>query len=626
VAPLNTLAQSFRSLLNIRRPGRAAIKGLFLGVPVTMAVGLTASYIAFAALPPVPQPPENPITPAKRLLGKVLFWDEQMSSSNVVSCGSCHSPARGGADDRLARNPGRDGVLNTPDDILGSPGIIRSDFENDYERDTVFALNPQITGRSANSPIDAAYAPELFWDGRARSQFLDPQTGQVAIANGGALESQAAAPPENNVEMAHAGFDWDAVCAKLRRVNPLDLATTIPPDVATALAPHPSYPDLFRAAFGDEEITARRVAFAIATYQRTLIADQTPWDRFQAGETTALTQGQQQGMQAFATSRCNQCHTGPLFTDQTFRNLGLRPIVEDTGRQIVTNNNADRGKFKVPSLRNVGLKRTFMHNGMFQSLTQVIQFYARAPGAPIPFQDNRDPVLNQVNVPPPAAILIQDFLQNGLTDPRVVNQAFPFDRPTLFTNRPGNQSTILGGGTVGTGNIVPRIIVQAPPMIGNLDYRLGLDGALGGSSARLGISFSPPVNGRITPVRLFDAQIAEGFGAGFGLATLHWPLTIQEVSPGQVLFAQWFVTDPAAAGGTALSTVARIPVFCGSYGCPGPCNSADFNHDGGVDGADIDAFFEAWEAGEISGDVNVDGGIDGADVETFFAVWTLGGC
>lgn len=614
------------ALLRIRRPGRAAIRGLFFGVPVAVAAGLTASYLAFAALPPVPQPPQNPITPAKRVLGKMLFWDEQMSSSNVVSCGTCHVPSRAGADDRLARNPGIDGLLNTPDDILGSAGIIRSDAENDYERDGVFALSPQITGRAANSPINAAYAPELFWDGRARGQFVDPQTGQVAIPNGGALESQAVQPILNNVEMAHAGYDWDALTEKLRSVRPLDLATNIPADVAAELSSRPSYPDLFRAAFGDDEITARRIAFAIATYQRTLIADQTPLDRFQAGQLNALTPQQQQGMQAFNASNCNACHAGQLFTDQSFRNLGLRPVSEDNGRQAVTNNPNDRGRFKVPSLRNVGLKRTFMHNGMFQNLTQVIQFYARAPGAPVPFPDNRDPILNQVNVPPQAAVVIQDFIANGLTDPRVAAQTFPFDVPTLFVNRPGNQATILGGGVAGSGGIIPRIIAQAPPMLGNLEYRLGLDAALGGGSARLGISFSPPVNGRINPTRFFDAKIAEGIGAGVGIATLHWPLTPQEVFPGQVIFAQWFVTDPAAAGGMALSNVARIPIFCGSAGCPAECDFADFNRDGGIDGADIDDFFIAWESGDTGADVNLDGGVDGSDVETFFRVWSAGGC
>ncbi|MBS0198203.1 MAG: hypothetical protein JSR77_15730 [Planctomycetes bacterium] len=610
------------------RPGRVAFASLVYGLPLAAGTLLSASYMVFGALPPVPVPVENPITEQKRVLGKILFWDEQMSSSNVVSCGTCHVPGRGGADDRLARNPGIDGVINTPDDIQGSPGIIKSDTDNDYQRDTVFALNPQITGRAANVNINAAFAPALFWDGGATGQFRDPQTGQIAIANGGALESQSVAPLLNNVEMAHAGYDWNAIVTKLNRVNPLDLATTLPADVAAVLASHPDYPELFRQAFGDSNISARRIAFAIATYERTLIADRTPYDRFIAGDTTALTPGQQQGLQAMTASNCRACHAGDLFTDQTFRNIGLRPVAEDTGRQVVTGNPANRGQFKVPSLRNVGLKRTFMHNGQFTSIPQVLGFYARAPGSPPQNPDNQDPIMRNVNVPPQAAQVIGDFLANGLTDPRVRDQTFPFDHPTLFVNRPGNQITIVGGGSSGSGGIVPRLIAQAPPMIGNLNFRIGLDGAVTGASARLGISFTPPVNGRITPVRFLDAVIAEpatvgATGAGQGIATSHWPILDGDFTNGQVVFAQWFVTDAGAAGGEATSPVARIPFFCGSYGCQPSC-PADTNRDGGVDGDDVQTFFTNWAMGDAAGDFNADGGIDGSDVQVFFSLWEQG--
>jgi len=594
-----------------------------VGGALSAVAALAVSYAAFAALPPVPAPPENPITQPKRILGKILFWDEQLSTSNVISCGTCHTPARAGADDRIARNPGLDRLLNTPDDVLGAAGSIRSNILDDFERDPVFGLAPQITSRASNSVINAAYAAVLFWDGRATGRFTDPETGQTAIANGGALESQAMAPIVNSVEMAHAGLNWAEVTEKLGRVQPLDLATDLPLDVATELSGHPDYPELFRRAFGDSAISARRIAFAIATYERTLIADQTPWDRFIAGEQNALTPQQAQGFQAFQQSRCINCHAQPLFTDQSFRNIGLRPIAEDTGRQAITGNLNDRGKFKVPSLRNVGRKRTFMHNGQFQTLGDVVAFYARAPGAPQQFPDNRDPIMQQVNVPPQAAAVIQDFLTGGLTDPGVAAQAFPFDRPTLFTTRPANQSTITGAGVPGSGGITPRIIAQSPPMIGNLEFRIGLDGAMGNASARLGISSAAPIGGRITPERYLTTLTAPGQGAGEGLATFHWPITANIASGGQVVYVQWFVTDSSATGGQALSPVARIPFFCGSSGCPQPCR-ADMNNDGGVDGQDIESFFDVWEAGDVVGDFNTDGGVDGQDVVAFFAMWELG--
>ncbi len=431
------------------RPGRTTVLGLCVGTPVALGALLLAAQFAFAALPPVPTPSENQFSEEKRVLGKILFFDEQLSTSNVVSCASCHVAANGGADPRLARNPGDDNILNTPDDILGSPGIIRSDTNNDYENDSVFALNPQITGRSANSPINAAFAPQLFWDGRAKSQFIDPQTGAVAIASGGALESQAVGPVVNNVEMAHAGVDWSNVAQRLALVRPLNLATNRPADTVSALAGRPSYPELFRRAFGDTDISAKRIAFAIATYERTLISDQSPWDRFQAGDTTALTPQQQQGFAEFQARHCNDCHTAPLFSSTSsptgiiFRNIGLRPTTEDNGLQTTTGDAADRGKFKVPSLRNAGLKRSYMHNGQFPSLQAVLGFYARAPGSPPQFPDNRDPIMPTIAFPPQVANLIQDFIANGLTDPRVAWPNVPLRRATLFTNRPANQATVL---------------------------------------------------------------------------------------------------------------------------------------------------------------------------------------
>jgi cytochrome c peroxidase len=583
------------------------------------AIALGVACPARADLPPVPVPAENPITEPKRVLGKILFWDEQLSTSNVVSCGTCHVPGRAGADPRIARNPGRDGLINTPDDVLGSPGIIRSNAANDYERDAVFGLLPQITGRAANSPINSGYAPELFWDGRARSTFVDPQTGEVAIAAGGALESQAVAPILNNVEMAHAGLNWDGVCVRLASVRPLELATNIPPDVAAVLAERPSYAELFRRAFGDGEITARRVAFAIATYQRTLISDQAPWDRFIAGQTNALTPQQAQGWQLFqGAARCNDCHTAPHFTDFSFRNIGLRPIEEDRGRQDVTGLAGDRGRFKVPSLRNAGLKRTYMHNGQFQSIQQVMGFYARGPGAPPQFPDNRDPLMTQIVLPPQDAALIDDFIRNGLTDPRVAAEQFPFDRPVLYSERPANQAVLIGGGTAGSGGFVPTPIVQAPPLVGSREYRVGLDRALGGTTARLALAFVPPVNGRITPQVMLEPVPTGGTGPGNGVATVHFALRPWQFRGGRTMFAQWIINDPGAPAGTARSAVAQIPLFCGSYGCPCP---ADVNADGEVDFNDLLEFLNFFQSAAFDADVNLDGVVDFNDLLEFLNIY-----
>lgn len=596
------------------------------GAFVLLAAAIAGS--AGAALPPVPVPPENPITESKRVLGKILFFEEQVSTSNVVSCATCHVAASAGADPRVAAHPGLDGIVGTPDDVQGSPGVVRADDFNRFELDALFALRPQVTDRAANSNINAVYAPDLFWDGRARTTFFDPETGEVAIASGGALESQCVNPPLSDVEMAHAAMEWTGIEQRLQRVRALDLSTNIPPDVQAVLNTTRSYRELFRLAFGDEAITAKRIAFALGTYQRTLISDQTPWDAFQAGNQNALTPNQRAGLQAFLSTgpggtNCTTCHAGPTFTDNTFRNLGLRPIAEDNGRQSVTGNIADRGRFKVPGLRNVGLKRTFMHNGQFQTLQQVMGFYGGVRNVN-PFPDNRDPVLNTVNLPPQQGGPVQDFLQNGLLDPRVRDQTFPFDRPAIFTSpgRAANQATVIGGTGVSGSTGTPRIVVQSAPMVGNRDFKVGLDGALPGATARLGVSAVAPVNGRITPQSYFGDITVGASGVDAGVATQFWPLLAGKVAGGEILFAQWFVDDIGAPGGQALSGVIRLPIFCGSSGCPSICSMADFNGDGLVDDSDFVLFANAYNElvvpqANVLGDLNADALVDDADFTAF---------
>jgi hypothetical protein len=194
------------------------------------------------------------------------------------------------------------------------------------------------------------------------------------------------------------------------------------------IAAHPTYGDLFQSAFGDPAITGERIALAIATYERTLVGNQTPWDRFVAGDNTAMTPGQTQGWNFFRASPCAACHTPPQFTNATYRNIGVRPSSDDTGREEVTGLASDAGKFKVPTLRGVGLKLTYMHNGVFSNLQDVVAHYR--PNNPDIFRDNIDPIL-PVGVPPQVGPALIDFMANALTDPRVAAQTFPFDQPAL---------------------------------------------------------------------------------------------------------------------------------------------------------------------------------------------------
>lgn len=584
-----------------------------IGVAV---VCLAASGALAQPLPPVPVPPENPITESKRILGKILFFDEQLSHDNTMACATCHVMGRSGSDPRRARNPGPDGVLNSPDDKIASPGVIRSDSIRDIVRDAVFGTTRQVTPRTANSPINAAFATELFWDGRAGSQFRDPDTNQVLIASGGALENQIIGPPMSSVEMGHDQIDWTEVVTKLVSARPLSLSTALPGDVATRLASRPGYPELFQAAFGDSQITAARIAFAIATYERTLIANQTPFDLNQ------LTPNQQQGLQRLTANNCTVCHGGPLFTGNGFRNIGLRPIAEDNGRQAISGLAADAGRFKVPSLRNAGLKNTFMHNGQFTTLAQVFGFYDRAPGTQ-QFPQNQDPIMAQVRIPPPDGAVVADLITNGLVDPRVRNQTFPFDKPTLFSERLAEQPTIVGGGRAGTGGIIPQIIAADPPMLGNAQYRVAVDQALAGSNARLLISSIGPVNGIITPIEISSTKIITGVAGQTGVATLHMPLVSVPYVNGQTVFMQWQIDDAGAVGGQSYSTVASVRFFCGSMGCPSSCR-ADFNTDNIVNTNDLFGFLNAWFAQDPRTDLDVNDTIDIQDVFNYLNTWFAG--
>jgi cytochrome c peroxidase len=382
---------------------------------------------AAAALPPVPVPDENPITEEKRILGKILFWDEQLSSDNSIACGTCHLPLAGGADPRPAGHPGRDGVLGTRDDTMGSPGIVHLGADGNRDPHPIFRTANQTTNRAAPSNFGGLWAETLFWDGRAGPAFVDPLTGETVIAEGGALEAQALVPLMNPGEMAHEGRTWEDLTAKLEPATPLALAERLPPDVADALSSGPSYPDLFAAAFGDPAITPTRIAFAIAAYQRTLVADRTPWDLAETGE-QPLPRRLEIGYEMFLQQRCDACHPAPLFTTNEFFNVGLRVAGDDMGRAAVTGDPADAGRMKIPSLRNVGVRPRFMHTGEIATIEEALEVYisARAPRDELPGGGgyNLDTAVSMAGY-------LTDFLKVALTDPRVENEEFPFDRPRL---------------------------------------------------------------------------------------------------------------------------------------------------------------------------------------------------
>jgi cytochrome c peroxidase len=517
-------------------------------------------------LPPVPVPQGNQITEAKRILGKVLFWDEQLSTTNAMSCGTCHMPSAGGGDPRVARNNGPDNLLNNADDVFASPGVVAADAFNDFRRSSESDLAPQVGTRHAPTMINAAYSQLLFWDGRAGMPFRDPQTNAIVLNGPVALESQAVGPPLSSTEMAHDQRTYDQIAEKLIEARPLALATTLPADVQAVLADGSNYATLFKRAFGDANITGARIGLALATYQRTLIANQTPVDLWSAGNPNALTQQQRQGWGVFNApgSNCVACHAAPTFSGpvSNFHNIGLRPAADDIGRQAVTGNINDRGRMKTPTLRNVGLRERFMHNGQFSTLAEVINFYDQDPGAPVMVQDNLDPAVQNINIPENVEAALIDFLANALTDPRVAAETFPFDRPDLWSQRVAQQPADLGGSapisTVGA----PQILVTDPAMLGG-QVRVGLAGAPAGAQAVLRVSPTAPTGGVIAADQVLGPFTVDADGVI--TARIDLPFTI---APGTPVHAQWFVS---ATQGNGRSSVVRMTTFCPRGGCPSAC-------------------------------------------------------
>lgn len=397
-----------------------------------LAAAILSGSFAAAAVPPVPHPDENPPSEAKRVLGKMLFWDEQLSSTNTVACGTCHRPASGGVDPRAGVHPGSD--PGSIDDVRGSPGIVALGADGRPVAREPFGDRVQVTRRAALSNFGGLWAEAMFWDGRAGGRLVDPVSGRTVIDRGGALESQALAALMNEAEMSKRGRRWDELTAGLARAEPLALATHRPADVADALAGGASYPALFAAAFGDPAITPVRIAFALAAYQRTLVADRTPWDRYRAGDEDALGPAAKLGWQAMQDFNCVNCHTPPLFTSNGYANIGLRRVEFDRGRQRVTGEPDDAGDVKVPSLRNVALRPRYMHTGEITSLESAVGFYRT--GTPFPERD-RIPGAGTYafNMGTLTQADVVAFLREGLTDPRVRDERYPFDRPTLRSER-----------------------------------------------------------------------------------------------------------------------------------------------------------------------------------------------
>ena len=294
-------------------------------LPVCFGVILSTLSVVASAFETLPEvavaPADNPTTPAKVELGKQLFFDQRLSVNGTVSCNSCHSVMTNGTDNR----PVSVGVFD------------------------------KRGGRSAPTVWNAAFLSTQFWDGRAAS-----------------LEDQAKGPILASVEMGMP--DEATVVARLQQI--------------------PGYVSQFKAVFGGKDsLTYDNVARAIAAFERTLITPNSAVDLHLKGDKSALSAAAKRGMTLVKKIGCTSCHTGPNYAGPAdlpvgqgfFQRFPSFPskydkqydLKADLGRHEVTNKDADKHMWRVPSLRNVALTAPYFHNGSVATLDEAVRVMAK---------------------------------------------------------------------------------------------------------------------------------------------------------------------------------------------------------------------------------------------------------
>ena len=287
-----------------------------------------------SALPTdVEWPVENPTTAEKVALGRLLFWDPVLSGPRDVACATCHHPNSGYADN-LDLSIGVSGV-----GIGVSRRFTPGTSVPFVKRNSQTVLNTAFNGLSAAGRAAAESAP-MFWDLRVRS-----------------LEAQALEPLKAFEEMRGAAYpEHEAVDRVVARIADIE-----------------EYRTLFQRAFGGTApVNATNLGRAIAAFERTLVATDSPFDRYMRGDTAAMTPEQVRGMGRFQNAGCANCHSGPMFSDFRVHVLG----VEDN-RKLSSSDTGVEGRyaFRTPSLRNLAFTAPYMHNGIFGTLDEVLGFY-----------------------------------------------------------------------------------------------------------------------------------------------------------------------------------------------------------------------------------------------------------
>jgi cytochrome c peroxidase len=157
--------------------------------------------------------------------------------------------------------------------------------------------------------------------------------------------------------------------------NPVEMDETLE-NVINKLSQNEEYRSLFKAAFNSDSITSQLMLKAIVQFMGSFISANAKYDKYITDPVNhPFTEDEKQGFEIFK-SKCANCHTPPLFTDNSYRNNGLDESFKDSGRFRITNINSDMGKFKVPSLRNIELTYPYMHDGRFETIEKVLNHYS----------------------------------------------------------------------------------------------------------------------------------------------------------------------------------------------------------------------------------------------------------
>ncbi len=333
-------------------------------------------------------------------LGRVLFYDQNLSVNNAVSCGSCHKQEFAFANN-VRFDKGFNGLpltRNSPS-IQGIKGF--SPATNFVFNDSTFIFEPSITDSSGMPTINNQNQVLLFWDGRQRN-----------------VADMVLNPVLNHNEMNVPDFE-----TLVNKLNSLSY-----------------YPDLFKKAFGDETITKERIAFALEGFLSCLNTSAE-----QNFEVKSLTPVEEQGKSLFHNKyNCAKCHDqggfgNPRFTleDPTFNNggggsgpygpatdpsqmfnIGLDQVYSDQGLARLTGRAGDEGVFKVPTLKNISVTAPYMHDGRFANLGEVLDHYSHGiqPNSNLsPLFRSLDGTPKKLNINPAEKLAIISFL-NTLKD------------------------------------------------------------------------------------------------------------------------------------------------------------------------------------------------------------------